>query len=137
MGVESKQKQGVFCLICLQYTKSFKGFKGRIRDETFSYLWNTKFLQSANFFAWHILKGRVATKENLCRGWIIQADMRCPLYTSHTESIKHLFFWAQNRMWSLEVVIDGSKSILLYNNHPKDNFCKFQIELLNKKENWV
>ena len=92
----------------------------RVRlGKIFSYLWNSKALPSAKFFAWCVLKWKVTIKVNLGRRGILQGYLRCPLCTSQFESLSYLFYECKiaclvcNRWFGIFNVI---------HNQPKDHF---------------
>jgi len=52
---------------CSQLMINNKGGSG-VKGKLLSYLWKVKTLPTTKFFAWRVLWGQVATKDNLIKG---------------------------------------------------------------------
>ena len=61
-------------------------------DGVFHDIWKLKITSKAVFFAWRLLRDRLATKSNLCRRNVDIIDRLCPFCREKEEEEAHLFF---------------------------------------------
>jgi len=59
------------------------------RDGIFPSLWKIKCLPIAKHFTWRVLRGKVATLDNLSRRGVVHSNNVCPLCKSFSETINH------------------------------------------------
>ncbi|XP_057775496.1 uncharacterized protein LOC130994470 [Salvia miltiorrhiza] len=94
----------------------------------FTMIWKTPATQKAKTTAWRVLKGRMATCDNLQRRQVnvSSSEAVCVLCKTHLETTEHLFFTCQNSVdiWNDVLNWLGKKAVL--HHKAKDHFLAFR-----------
>ncbi|KAK2653868.1 hypothetical protein Ddye_013724 [Dipteronia dyeriana] len=92
-------------------------------------------------FLWQLLKGGILVREVLFKiGWANLASIDCPLCTSKTESLNHLFFFHCDWSWKLWSEAMGWWDVRFYCNMNLHEWTEGWLGLCASKDNkrdWI